>query len=134
MSHANIRWQQRFNQFKKAFLLLQTAIIVDQPSVIERAGLIQFFEMAFELGCKLLKDFEESEGVTVKSPRDAIKKAFQAGIIHRGHDWIDALQQKSLNTQVYEEDIALQVEQNIRINYFPCLQQLYHDFADKLRA
>jgi nucleotidyltransferase substrate binding protein (TIGR01987 family) len=49
---------------------------IEHPSDAERAGLIQFFEMSFELGWKVLKDYLEEEGFTVESPRDAIKQAF----------------------------------------------------------
>jgi nucleotidyltransferase substrate binding protein (TIGR01987 family) len=132
MSDQDIRWQQRFGQFEKAFLLLQDAIRIDKPSVVERAGLIQFFEMAFELSWKLLKDFEEAEGFMVKSPRDAIKQAFQADIIGQGHDWIDALEDRNLTTHTYNEETAIDVEQKIRNKYFPCLQQLYQDFSAKV--
>ena len=132
MNTQDIRWQQRFSQFEKAFLLLQDAIDIDKPSVVERAGLIQFFEMAFELAWKLLKDFEEAEGFIVKSPREAIKQAFQANIISQGHDWIDALEDRNLTTHTYNENIAIAVEQKIRNKYFPCLQQLYLDFNSKV--
>jgi nucleotidyltransferase substrate binding protein (TIGR01987 family) len=134
MSNADIRWQQRFGQFEKAFLLLRDAIGIDQLSTLERAGLIQFFEIAFELGWKLLKDFEEAEGFTVKSPREAIKQAFQADIIHRGHDWIDALEDRNLTTHTYHEQTAIEVELKIRTKYFPCLQELYQSFAGRVGA
>jgi len=132
MNTQDIRWQQRFSQYKKAFLLLQDAIDIDKPSVVERAGLIQFFEMAFELAWKLLKDYQESEGFIVKSPRDAIKQAFQANIISQGHDWIDALEDRNLTTHTYNENTAIAVEQKIRAKYFPCLFQLYLDFNSKV--
>lgn len=131
MSEQDIRWQQRFGQFEKAFLLLQDAIRIERPSVIERAGLIQFFEMSFELAWKLLKDFEEAEGFIVKSPRDAVKQAFEVNIISKGHDWIDALEDRNLTTHTYNEDTAVAVEQKIRDKYFPCLLQLYLDFSAK---
>jgi nucleotidyltransferase substrate binding protein (TIGR01987 family) len=132
MNTPDIRWQQRFHQFEKAFGLLRQAIAIEQPSVVERAGLIQFFEMAFELGWKLLKDYEEAEGFTVKSPRDAIKQAFQAGFVRRGHDWMDALEDRNLTTHTYNEQTAIAVERKIRKNYFPCLQELHRDFAGKM--
>jgi len=132
MSDQDIRWQQRFGQFAKAFLLLQEATRIEKPSVIERAGLIQFFEMAFELAWKLLKDFEEAEGFMVKSPRDAIKQAFQADIIGQGHDWLDALEDRNLTTHTYNEETAIHVEQKIRNKYFPCLLKLYQDFSAKV--
>jgi nucleotidyltransferase substrate binding protein (TIGR01987 family) len=132
MSDEDIRWRQRFGQFEKAFLLLQEAVRIESPSVVERAGLIQFFEMAFELGWKLLKDFEEAEGFIVKSPRDAIKQAFQANIVSEGHDWIDALEDRNLTTHTYNEETAIDVERKIRVKYFPRLQQLYRDFSVKV--
>lgn len=131
MNDQDIRWQQRFAQFKKAFLLLQEAVSIEKPSVVERAGLIQFFEMAFELAWKLIKDYEEAEGFMVKSPRDAIKQAFEAEIIAHGHDWIDALEDRNLTTHTYNEETAIAVEQKIREKYFPLLVQLYLDFSQK---
>jgi nucleotidyltransferase substrate binding protein (TIGR01987 family) len=134
MSEQDIRWQQRFHHFEKAFLLLQDAVSIEKPSVVERAGLIQFFEMAFELAWKLLKDYEEAEGFTVKSPRDAIKQAFQAEIISEGHDWLDALEDRNLTTHTYNEETAIDVEQKVRLKYFPRLQQLHHDFGIKVNS
>jgi nucleotidyltransferase substrate binding protein (TIGR01987 family) len=132
MDDQDIRWQQRFGQFEKAYSLLQEAINIAEPSVIERAGLIQFFEMSFELGWKLLKDYEEAEGFVVKSPRDAIKQAFQADLISQGYDWIDALDDRNLTTHTYNEETAIAVEQKIRGKYFPCLQQLHQTFSVKV--
>ncbi|MCP4269180.1 MAG: nucleotidyltransferase [Candidatus Brocadiaceae bacterium] len=96
MKNKDIRWIQRFQNFEKAFLLLQETVQIKSPSVTERAGLIQFFEMTFELAWKLLKDYEEEEGFVIKSPRDAIKQAFQTNIISEGHTWIDALEDKKI--------------------------------------
>lgn len=132
MDNRGIRWQQRFRQFEKAFALLQAAIAINKPSVVERAGLIQFFEMAFDLAWKLLKDFEEAEGFSVKSPRDAIKQAFQAGIINQGHQWMDALEDRNLTTHTYNEQTALAVEDKIHTRYFPCLEELHRDFKCKV--
>ena len=45
----DIRWIQRFSNFERAFLLLQDSLKTEQLSILERVGLIQFFEMTFEL-------------------------------------------------------------------------------------
>lgn len=127
-----VRWKQRFQQFSKAFLLLQSGVMIEKLSLIERAGLIQFFEMAFELGWKLLKDYQEAEGVNIGSPRDAIKLAFQAKLIAAGHDWIEALDDRHLTTHTYNEQTALEVEQKIRQTYYPFLQTLQKTFAEKM--
>jgi nucleotidyltransferase substrate binding protein (TIGR01987 family) len=132
MENQDIRWVQRFRNFEKAFLLLKETVQIKKPSVVERAGLIQFFEMTFELAWKLLKDYEEEEGFVVKSPRDAIKQAFQANIINSGHDWIDALKDRNLTTHTYHEATAVEVEEKIRTKYYPILEELYVDFKTRI--
>ncbi len=84
--------------------------------------------MAFELAWKLLKDYLVAEGYTIKSPRDAIKQAFQSGIIIEGHQWMAALEDRNLTTHTYNETTALAVEQSIRHKYYPLLEQLQLTF------
>lgn len=129
-----LRWQQRFQNFSKAFELLKTAVELESPTVIERAGMIQFFEMTFELAWKLLKDYQEEEGFIVKSPRDAIKQAFQYQLISDGQAWLEALQDRNLTVHTYQEKTALEVERKIRLEYFPMLEQLHIAFAEKIEA
>ena len=114
MIEEDVRWIQRFSNFEKAFLLLQDSLKTERLSILERAGLIQFFEMTFELSWKLLKDYEETEGLIAKTPREAIKQAFQSGLISNGHDWIDALQDRNLTAHTYNEETAIAVEAKIR--------------------
>ncbi len=52
----DIRWKQRFQNFEKSFLLLKRTLEIKKPSEAERGGLIQFYEMTFELVWKLLRD------------------------------------------------------------------------------
>lgn len=128
----DIRWKQRYQQFCNAYALLEQAVTIQQPSVVERAGIIQFFEMAFELSWKLLKDYQQSEGFEINSPRSAIKQAFQNGLVENGHSWIQALEDRNLTTHTYNEATAVLVEQKIRNDYFPLLQQLRnHSWAYK---
>lgn len=129
----DIRWRQRFDQFQKAYNVLQVAIALPHPSVVERAGLIQLFEMAFELSWNLIKDYLEADGYQVKGPRDVLKNAFQAGLIAQGHIWIDALEDRNLTVHTYNESVAIAVEEKIRYVYYPLLQQLYCDFELKCK-
>ena len=57
MNKKEIRWKQRFENFSKSFLQLEKAVEMGPLSDVERAGLIQFFEISFELAWKTLKDF-----------------------------------------------------------------------------
>lgn len=127
----DIRWQQRFVHFQKAFLLLEQTMAIKQPSEAERAGLIQFFEMSFELAWKVLKDYLEEEGFTVTSPRETIKQAFQAGLLDDGHAWLAALKDRNLTAHTYEEKIAVAVETKIRYSYFPALLALREKLVSK---
>ncbi|MDZ7376459.1 MAG: nucleotidyltransferase substrate binding protein, partial [candidate division KSB1 bacterium] len=95
----------------------------------ERAGLIQFFEIAFELSWKTMKDYLESLGFLVKTPRETIKQAFQIELISDGETWLRALEDRNLTTHIYDEAFALQIERVIRENYLPIIRQLY----DKLQ-
>lgn len=128
------RWIQRYSNFERAFLLLSDALRVENPSVLERAGLIQFFEMAFELSWKLLKDYEQAEGIRVKTPREVIKQAYLVGLIGDGHDWIEALQDRNLTAHTYKEEIAQIVEKRIRERYHPLIAALYETFKAKKEA
>jgi len=133
-ANKDIRWKQRFQNYKKAYLLLEQNLDIIEPSEVERAGLIQFFEMAFELAWKLMKDYLEEEGFVVNSPKEAIKQAFQSDIIKDGHTWIDALNDRNLTTHTYEEEAAIEVTENIEENYFPLLKNLYLYFQSRLQA
>ena len=81
------RWIQRFNNLNKAIVSLSVSLLEDTSNNITlRAGVIQFFEMTFELAWKTLKDYLNEIGYDeVNSPRSAIKKAFEIGIIDDGH-------------------------------------------------
>ncbi|MBW2366574.1 MAG: nucleotidyltransferase substrate binding protein [Deltaproteobacteria bacterium] len=121
----DIRWKQRLQNFEKAFLLLERTLEIKNPSEVEKGGFIQFYEMAFELAWKLMKDYLEEQGLTVNSPRQAIKQAFRSGVIDNGQQWIDALEDRNLTTHTYDESIADKVVSAIRTSYFPILHQLY---------
>ena len=130
MNKKEIRWQQRFRNFKKAFLLLERSVTIESLSEIERAGLIQFFEMTFELGWKMMKDYLEAQGFLVKTPRETIKQAFQIELIDDGQTWLLALEDRNLTTHTYDEETAIQIEKLIREKYFPVMKDLY----DRLKA
>ncbi len=85
MENKDIRWKQRFQNFEKSLKYLEDALSISQPDMIQRAGLIQFFEMTFELSWSLLKDYLGSQGfLEIKTPLSALKKAFEVGLIRNG--------------------------------------------------
>ena len=125
----SIRWQQRFVNFEKSYLQLQNSLQIESPSDTERAGIIQFFEISFELAWKTMKDFLEAEGFQVASPRETFKQAFQGQYIQDGHVWIEALDDRNLTTHTYDAGTAKKVEKLIREKYFLILEKFYLEFV-----
>src|SRR5690349_1035509 len=125
----DIRWKQRFANFEKALKQLQAALLIQNPDIVQKAGIIQFFEMSYELAWNTIKDYMEEQGFTdVKSPRSAIKKAFETGLIKDGHSWMQLLIDRNLTAHTYDEEQATEVEQLIHKKYFPLLMELYETF------
>jgi len=74
-----------------------------------------------------MKDYLESEGFLLKSPRETIKQTFQIDLIHKGEAWLTALSDRNLTVHVYDEAKMLWVERAIEKSYFSLLKSLYSD-------
>jgi len=122
----DIRWKQRFSNFKKATVQLTEFIEKDELNKFEVQGLIQCFEYTFELAWKTMKDYLEQEGFSVKSPRSTIQTAFQTQLITDGHTWIDALEKRNLMAHTYDEKKAMEAESLIRNDYYKIIIELYY--------
>lgn len=120
----DIRWEQRYQNFKKAGGQLREFIEQPELNKFEKQGLIQCFEYTFELAWKTLKDYLEKEGYSVISPRAAIQTAFQIQLVTDGHVWIDALEKRNLMAHTYDERKAEEAEILIRTKYFGMLNEL----------
>ncbi len=125
--NTNIRWKQRLNNFEKAVRYLGDAVKrKTEEDIILRAGLIQFYEMTFELAWNTLKDYFESEGFNnLKSPRSVIKKAFETGLIEEGHTWMIMLENRNITSHAYDETASKQIENAIKNNYSALLFSLF---------
>lgn len=132
MVDKDIRWKQRFQNFEKAFVLLEKALDKDSLNEIERGGLIQFFEMAFELSWKTLKDFLEYEGIRTKGARDTIKMSFKLDLIRDGHTWIEALEDRNLTVHIYDESLNKNLEYFLKNKYFTILKDFHERFKSEL--
>ncbi|WP_390890359.1 nucleotidyltransferase substrate binding protein [Geoalkalibacter halelectricus] len=76
MDDKDVRWQQRFANYEKAYLRLEEAINQENLNELERNGLIQRFEFTLDLAWKVLKDFLQEKGFVFKpSPKDTLRMA-----------------------------------------------------------
>jgi nucleotidyltransferase substrate binding protein (TIGR01987 family) len=133
MKNEDIRWKQRFANFSKAIGLLEKALEIPEPDMVQKAGIIQFFEMSFELAWNMVKDYLEDQGfLDIKSPRGALKKAFEVNILEKGHEWMELLQDRNLTAHTYDEQKATDMEHLIQNKYFPILKELHDSFKQKV--
>ncbi|MDN5349736.1 MAG: hypothetical protein PWQ54_1132 [Bacteroidales bacterium] len=133
MNAKTIRWKQRFQYFEKATDRLKEGAEISNPDDFQKAGLIQIFEISFELAWKIMKDYLEAEGfLEIKSPRDAIKQAFNIELIVQGHLWLEALENRNLSVHTYNEALANELVNNIKNNYLPLLLELKNKLSQKI--
>lgn len=116
----DIRWLQRFANFKKALLQLEEALTIMEPSIVEKAGIIQMFEFTAELAWNTMKDLLEYQGENnIVGSREAINLAFKAGIIEDGQAWLEMLKSRNLSSHIYNEPIADDILADVRKVYYP---------------
>ncbi|CAG5011879.1 hypothetical protein DYBT9275_05045 [Dyadobacter sp. CECT 9275] len=133
MSTPDIRWKQRFQNLEKSLHFLEQAIEIQNPDIIQKAGLIQFFEISFELSWNVLKEYMEEQGFTeLRSPRDTIKKAFEIGLITDAHTWLQTLQNRDLTSHTYDEETAEKLVREIESVYYPLLKQVANQLKSEL--
>src|ERR1017187_2430079 len=122
MSKADIRWIQRFDNFKRAFARLADAAAQAKQrklSELEEQGLIQAFEFTHELAWNTLKDFLEARGTVVKiyGSRDATREAFGAELIVNGEAWMKMIEHRNQTSHTYNEKIADAIVEAILTHY-----------------
>lgn len=130
--HSDFRWKQRFEHFASALGELRAALEKTEYSVLERAGLIQLFEVSFELAWKTLKDLLFYEGYDVNSPRAVLRQAFANGLIVEGEAWIQALEGRNLFSHTYSKELAEESERLIRDTLAPLLFALEAELRGRL--
>jgi nucleotidyltransferase substrate binding protein (TIGR01987 family) len=132
----DIRWKQRFDNFERAFRLLQSALVerpLEDFSDLEQQGLVKRFEFSFELAWKTMKDFLESSGIQVNpvTPKAVIKEAFAAKIIDDGQIWIDMMLDRNLLSHTYDQKSFLKALNSVKNVYLPKLEQLHRWMLEK---
>jgi nucleotidyltransferase substrate binding protein (TIGR01987 family) len=96
----------------------------------KRAGAIQAFEYTYELAWKMIKDYYEEQGeVNIQGSRDALRLAFQRGIIKDGDNWMKMIKSRIATVHTYNEEVAKQIIQDIRNLYF----QLFIELQTKMQ-
>jgi nucleotidyltransferase substrate binding protein (TIGR01987 family) len=122
MESQDIRWMQRFQNYKKALSQLQKAVQISMErelTDLETQGLIQAFEFTHELAWNVMKDFSEYQGDTnIRGSRDATRAAFKIDLISDGEGWMDMIKSRNQTSHTYNEAIADEIAEDILRRYF----------------
>ena len=132
----DIRWLQRFENFRKALAKLNRAVYIvskttdlggDIDELLEE-GLIQRFEYTHELAWKVMKDYAEYQGYTdIQGSRDAFRKSLEMGIIE-DELWMESINDRNLTSHNYDDTTAHNILKAIIDDYFP----LFNAFEKKM--
>ncbi len=119
MAKNDVRWIQRFANYRKALLQLSRFIEKGELNELEKQGLIQSFEYNYELAWNTIKDFYESQGETnIQGSRDAIRLAFRRGLIENGEAWMEMIESRTQISHTYNEDVAEAISRAINDKYY----------------
>jgi nucleotidyltransferase substrate binding protein (TIGR01987 family) len=134
----DIPWQQRFQNFDRAFVLLRSALEdrpLDQYSALEQEGIIQRFEYAYELAWKTMRDYLEANGVVINpvTAREVIKQAFAAKLVPNGQVWIDMMLHRNQLSHTYDFSKFRQVLDAIQAHYLPAMDALHEWLMDQMQ-
>ncbi len=120
---ADIRWKQRFINFKKALAQLDEAVALSRQrelSKLEKQGVIQAFEFTHELAWNVLKDYLEDQGEqNIRGSKDATRAAFKVSLITEGELWMAMILSRNLSSHTYDEDTAEALFNSIVNEYYP---------------
>lgn len=117
------RLTERIADYLKAVAQLEKAVAQPKDEFI-RDSVIQRFEFTHELAWKMLKLQLEAEGLIVKTPRQTMQEALQAGLIEDGNGWSDLQKMRNLTSHTYREQLADDVYDFIIGQGLPLFQQL----------
>ena len=130
----DIRWQQRFANYRRAFRQLQDAAsLAAERSLtpLEQQGFIKAFEFTHELAWNVMKDYFEYQGNTaITGSRDAIREAFRRGLVTDGETWMETIASRNGSSHTYDENTARQLIETIRRRYLT----LFDDFQTRMQG
>jgi len=73
-----------------------------------------------------MKDYLENEGYNeVGNSKQAVRVAFQAGLIVRAEEWMDAIRMRNLSSHTYNQQILQETVAFIAQIFFPLVRDLY---------
>ncbi|WP_214069897.1 nucleotidyltransferase substrate binding protein [Mucilaginibacter sp. dw_454] len=131
VSKEDIRWEQRFANYRKALSQLEKFIAKGDLSELEEQGLIKAFEYTYELAWNTLKDYLTYQGIlNITGSRDAIREALSLNLIGDGDEWMNMLVSRNLTSHSYNQETADEIANAVLNTYF----KLFKTFEFKFES
>jgi len=152
MNQEDIRWHQRFLNYKKVFAKLDQIVRqlrieygdesghVDEDCFffgfdIIKEGLIQRFEYTHELAWNVMKDYAFYQGnADIGGSRDATREALQLMLIENGEVWMEMIKSRNKTSHTYHESIANEIFTLIMDQYHKVFALFLDTMNKKLKA
>jgi hypothetical protein len=131
----DVRWEQRFSNYVKAFDKLSQSVdfirknvgddfdddgIAKVLSEMIQEGLIQRFEYTHELAWNVMKDYAAYQGnPNITGSRDAVREAFKMQLIKDGETWMDMIESRNKTSHTYNEETSNEIFGKILNEYYP---------------
>lgn len=119
----------KIRNFGKAIKRLKEAVEYwHQHGEVEvvRDGVIQRFELTYELAWKAAKEMLAQSGtMDVNSPKAVMREAYAQRMIVDEAIWLQMISDRNLTSHVYKEELADEIAVRISKQYIPVFEQLY---------
>ena len=140
--NTDIRWEQRFSNYKKALIKLSDAVqivsmqlankdkldSIDSDEELMREGLIKRFEYTHELAWNVMKDYAVYQGYdNITGSRDAIRQAISMEIVNDKR-WMNTIADRNRTSHTYDDETAYEIVVTIIEIYYP----LFSAFETKM--
>ncbi len=128
MINPDIRWKQRLANYKAALSQLRGAVELSTQrslSELEKQGLIQAFEFTHELAWNVMRDYFkfQGSGELLAGPRDAIREAFQKGLITQGEVWMEMIKSRNQTSHTYNQSVAEEIVKQVVASYLSAMNE-----------
>lgn len=125
--------ERKLTNIRRALAALQHSLAAPIEDDRDLAGIIKGFEIVYELCWTMLKGRLEQLGIPTQGPRDAVRKAWQNGLLPNDASiedlWIEMIRDRNLTVHTYDEGFAREMVERIRSSYTPAFESLVESLS-----
>ena len=132
----DIRWKQRFDNYVSALKHLSSAMQLAEQrplSELEQQGVIQNFEICYELAWKVMQDYLKNQGgYDGSGSKDALRLTINRELINDGQIWMDMIEERNKTSHTYSSKILGNLMNKIQHQFHPAFKAMEQQFNRRL--